>query len=71
MALGVAMLNRLTHQALQLACRRSDNAFRGQNQDLQAVQQQKLAKILAQVAVAKGQVKSLLSHNASYKKSLI
>ena len=36
------MLNRLTHQALQLACRRSSNAFRAQSHHLEFIQRQKL-----------------------------
>jgi hypothetical protein len=50
------MLNRLTHQALQLACHRSDRAFRGQRHDLESVQRQKMAKILAQVSAANGRL---------------
>jgi hypothetical protein len=52
------MLNRLTHQALQLACRRSDNAFRKESKLLEFVQRQKLAKILQQVAAANGRIKT-------------
>ena len=52
------MLNRLTHQALQLACRRSDNAFRKDSKHLEFVQRQKLANILQQVTAANGRVKT-------------
>ncbi len=52
------MLNRLTHQALQWACRRADQSFRGQSQQLEVVQRQKLAQILTQVAAAQGKSKT-------------
>jgi hypothetical protein len=51
------MLNRLTHQALQLACRRSSNAFRAQSHHLEFIQRQKLANILQQVTAANGRVR--------------
>jgi len=52
------MLNRLTHQALRLACYRADAAFRGQSQQLEKVQRQKLAQILGQVAAAQSSVRA-------------
>ena len=52
------MLNRLTHQALQLACRRSDSAFRKDSKHLEFVQRQKLANILQQVTAANGRIKT-------------
>jgi hypothetical protein len=41
------MLTRLTHQALMLACRREDRAFRQQRDALEKVQRQKLSRLLA------------------------
>ena len=40
------MLKRLTHQALKLACLRADRDFRGQGQQLEQVQRQKLQHML-------------------------
>lgn len=53
------MLNRLTHQALRLACYRADAAFRGQTKQLEQVQRQKLKQILTQVAAAQGSARTL------------
>lgn len=47
------MFTRLTHQALQWACRRADHSFRGQSSQLESVQRQKLKQILSQVNAAK------------------
>jgi hypothetical protein len=46
------MLNRLTHQALRLACLRGDRRFAGQRDRLEAVQRAKLAQLLAQLPEA-------------------
>ncbi|MGH8493822.1 MAG: GH3 family domain-containing protein [Moraxellaceae bacterium] len=46
------MLTRLTHQALLLACRREDRAFRQQRNALEQVQRQKLSHLLAQTVRA-------------------
>lgn len=43
------MLNRLTHQALRLACLRGDRRFSGERHQLEKVQREKLAQVLRQV----------------------
>lgn len=43
------MLNRLTHQALRLACWQSDRRFAGQRHDLERVQREKLQRLLRRV----------------------
>lgn len=54
------MLKRLTHQALKLACLRADRDFRGQGQQLEQVQRQKLQHMLQQVASVQNKARSLI-----------